>query len=563
MKKAVSIILATVLLMLAVTATANAEIVNKEPMKFVAEAIAEAEAAAGEEIATNRIFFKMPQQDSWYSDYGVYQGKYYAGIYWWSEPAAPVEYPGYRACIDDYEQGVYYADVPDGVAQVIWNNGFYASKELSPQKFDELCQTWDINIEGAWEGDYDTIPEGSPDPDSFDGCIFVINPDPVVVSVYTPHMPYAFDPYIYYGNGCYGSYATTSENFVSIEENCLNPDHFDEQGNHIGGAHIKAPEAPANPPADTALNGYYFVNSSQPDDIRSENKLYSSDVVGEYYRSRVIDSSSRFRIVHYIDGKAISDCERFPAQGWYNENGEFNNYPSGMDYTVWFRPDGSGDSSFIDGYIKVVENEVPPTELNWETPTEPPATPTEPKPGRLYQARFEQEYVSPDDSLMYYRELYYHHDKSGETDWALVRCELNMVGPAYYQTVIGNRVIFHDHYAYPFSSGYAVYDVKQDAFFGVYGSLDAQYEGFTKAFDENVKEGRLLGDLDNDNEISVIDATIIQRCEAQMRDYPEDDAYQSVEDYGQTVRYYSDFDRDGERTILDATKIQRYLVSLG
>ena len=561
MKKAVSIILAAVLLMPAVTATVNAEIVNKEPMTFVAEAIAEAEAAAGEAIATNRIFFKMPQTDSWYSDYGVYQGKYYAGIYWWGDVAAPASYPGYRMCIDDYEQGVYYADVPDGVAQVIWNNGFYASKELSPQKFEEHCQTTDLNIEGAWEGDYDTIPEGSPDPDSFDGCIFVINPEPVVVSVYMPHMPYAFDPYIYYGNGCYGSYATTSENFVSVEENCLNPDHFDEQGNHIGGAHIKAPEAPANPPADTALNGYYFVNSSQPDVIRSENKLYSSDVVGEYYRSRMIDSSSRFRIVQYIDGKAISDCEQFPAQGWYNENGEIDNTGAEKEYIIYFHPDGSGGDAYLDGYLKAVAQEELPTEWGWETPAEP-TTPPAPRHGRLYQVRFEQEYVDPDLSLMYYRELYYHHDKTGEADWTLVRCELNMVGPAYYQAIIGNRVILHDHYAYPFSSGYAVYDVKEDGFVDADGSLDARYEGFAKAFDEKVTEGRLLGDLDRDNEISIIDVTILQRCEAQMHEYPADDeiAYLKERNAGMP-KYYSDFDRDGERTIIDATRIQRYLVN--
>ena len=74
--------------------------------------------------------------------------------------------------------------------------------------------------------------------------------------------------------------------------------------------------------------------------------------------------------------------------------------------------------------------------------------------------------------------------------------------------------------------------------------------------------GRLIGDLDRDNELSVIDVTIIQRCEVNIRDYPADDEIKADDGlWRYSVKYYSDFDRDGERTILDATRLQRYLIS--
>lgn len=227
------------------TTVVSAEDMNYQPLCSAEEAIAQAESAAGEPIATNRIYFQMPRSDSWYSEYGVCQDRYYAGIYWWSGSVIPASYPGYRASVDHYDQGVYYADVPTDVINVIWNNGFFAEQSENPDVFEQHCQTVDVNIEEAYAGDYETLPEGSPNQNNMDGCIFIIDPDPeIITSQYIPHRPYAGNWYIYYGDGCYGSYATTSENFISSDANCLNPDHFDEAGNHIGGDHIKAPDVP-------------------------------------------------------------------------------------------------------------------------------------------------------------------------------------------------------------------------------------------------------------------------------------------------------------------------------
>ena len=242
--KCFALLLVLSMLTACMTTVVSAENMDYQPQCSVDEALAQAESTAGESIATNRIYFQMPRSDSWYSEHGVYQDRYYAGIFWWSGSVIPQAYPGYRACVEQYDQGVYYADVPTDVIDVIWNNGLFAEQEENPHVFDQHCQTVAINIEEAVAGDYDTLPEGSPSPNNMDGCIFVVDPDPeITTSPYIPNRPHPGSWYVYYGDGCYGSYAITSESFISYDANCLNPDHFDENGNHIGGDHIKAPTA--------------------------------------------------------------------------------------------------------------------------------------------------------------------------------------------------------------------------------------------------------------------------------------------------------------------------------
>ena len=110
----------------------------------------------------------------------------------------------------------------------------------------------------------------------------------------------------------------------------------------------------------------------------------------------------------------------------------------------------------------------------------------------------------------------------------------------------------------PFDSGYGIYDVKQDRFIPLNGKTVEDYDGLKEAFDE-IGEGRLLGDIDGDNTITVLDATMMQRCAAKITAYPEDD--EMVSPIG-SIRHYSDFNHDGNRDVLDATAIQRYLVGM-
>ena len=66
---------------------------------------------------------------------------------------------------------------------------------------------------------------------------------------------------------------------------------------------------------------------------------------------------------------------------------------------------------------------------------------------------------------MEYKELYYHKDQSGNTDWALVYANGNLSTPSEFYTVIANRVFNYGSWDRPLPARYAVYDVKQDMFF--------------------------------------------------------------------------------------------------
>ncbi|MBQ3265253.1 MAG: hypothetical protein IJH07_05695 [Ruminococcus sp.] len=87
------------------------------------------------------------------------------------------------------------------------------------------------------------------------------------------------------------------------------------------------------------------------------------------------------------------------------------------------------------------------------------------------------------------------------------------------------------------------------------------YNGLEETFNRS-GGGRLLGDIDSDNDLTVIDAASVQRCNAKLREYPEDDNIILNTPVEGALSYYSDFNRDGERDIIDATCIQRYLAGM-
>ena len=176
--------------------------------------------------------------------------------------------------------------------------------------------------------------------------------------------------------------------------------------------------------------------------------------------------------------------------------------------------------------------------------------------GNIYEDKVKEIYPF----LYEYSELYYHSDNNGDVDWVLITGEEGAVFPEPLYQVIGNRVIIEEEPTAPFAFGMAVYDVAQDKVSPIYDGMLDQYEGLEEAFNK-YGCGKLIGDIDGDNIITVLDATEIQRCSVGNRDYPDNDLVQPYEEVDGALKYYSDFNRDGERDILDATSIQRYAVS--
>ena len=204
---------------------------------------------------------------TWYNDFNVLDGHTYAACYWWGGTCDPESnysagWCGYRAEIADEEQGIYYIDLPDDVTTIIWNNGVNGGMDSTLPIYYKAAQTVDTNAEGAYEGDYDSLPYGSPDPDYFENCIYIIDPDQVSVNALTNKQTCGANWYVYYGNGCYGQEFKEGVEYPdgtpdwsdNIGDVCMNPDHF-KNGVHVGYQPSDDPtEAPkpTDPPATEA-----------------------------------------------------------------------------------------------------------------------------------------------------------------------------------------------------------------------------------------------------------------------------------------------------------------------
>ena len=292
-----------------------------------------------------------------------------------------------------------------------------------------------------------------------------------------------------------------------------------------------------------------------------------------------------FKIAYSEDGENITRLYPEGEGNAYNED-ETRIFYDGQELYVSFSPQGldeyhydySGKPAHC-GMIAVQDLSM------WDclTPLEIPA---KPNAAGVYLEAFQAAYPEIDDQYLDYEELYTHRDKNGDPDWVLVWARNFEHDYKFTFSVVGSRAFYQ--YAYsgnPFLTHYGVYDVKKGCFFdpgyGKHGYFDDEqvyHEGFKVEnyadFDRVMEEyatadynslGRLLGDIDRDDQISVIDVTLFQRCEAGISEWPEKDAvslYDSIKKYTAVPGYYSDFNCDGDRDILDATCIQRYMAEM-
>lgn len=166
---------------------------------------------------------------------------------------------------------------------------------------------------------------------------------------------------------------------------------------------------------------------------------------------------------------------------------------------------------------------------------------------QLFYERFIEEYSY---STFYYEEYYHHVDETDENsdiDWVLisaatdVMCEPIENPPTNYY-IIDDIVYGSIYYYQPFETPYCVYDVIQDEFLDIRKIDFDDYKGLRDVFCSD-KYGLLIGDIDSDNDVTILDATEIQLILAKLK-----------EQY--VIIGVSDFDRDGELTVMDVTAIQ-------
>lgn len=203
-----------------------------------------------------------------------------------------------------------------------------------------------------------------------------------------------------------------------------------------------------------------------------------------------------------------------------------------------------------------------------------PMIDTENKTTFLFKEKIEEKYADwinqfPNYAqLEVYNELFYHYDSDGEIDWALIRYRIGKPqGPLSISVDFGSVIVRISDIENNLL-GMSVYDVKKDEFIpitvgDIYDTKPfdySMYDGFVEALvglakDKSDLGGNvsiiLCGDIDNDQAITILDATHIQRYLTGLSD---------------TGMLYdliiADYDKDGVRSILDATAIQRHLVNL-
>ncbi|MGN0504842.1 MAG: hypothetical protein ACI4HJ_07365 [Ruminococcus sp.] len=173
------------------------------------------------------------------------------------------------------------------------------------------------------------------------------------------------------------------------------------------------------------------------------------------------------------------------------------------------------------------------------------------------------------DLVIYYNEVfeYYAHDTDSSQDesipeYVLIYLSTNMSYDMPTADVFGEYILKSTSIGYPFAYGYGIYIPSTKEVYSLTYAYELGIEGIEQVFTE-AKIGRLIGDMDKDREITIKDATIIQKCLAGISEFDKNDyiiAF-SYED-NPPLLYVSDFNRDCNRNIEDATAIQKHLAKM-
>lgn len=181
-----------------------------------------------------------------------------------------------------------------------------------------------------------------------------------------------------------------------------------------------------------------------------------------------------------------------------------------------------------------------------------------------------EDYLAP----VFYEELYEYYSESNHTDtpdWIFGKGYTDM--EASYSKGVFKEYLIYGDYCYPYLLGFFVYDPDENTFYDIEQAWDMNFENLNYAFEEYIKNNQednvemrciyRIGDSDADCELTVMDATYIQRALAQLEEFSVLDTYiGAFQHYGKELNYISDYDFDGSITVMDATAIQMKLAKV-
>ena len=175
---------------------------------------------------------------------------------------------------------------------------------------------------------------------------------------------------------------------------------------------------------------------------------------------------------------------------------------------------------------------------------------------------------------VFYEEFYEYYSESNNTDtpdWIFGKGYTEME-TSYSKGVFGEYLIYGD-YCYPYLLGFFVYDPNENVFYDIQQAWEMKFENLSYAFEEYIRNNKKydvekrciyrIGDSDTDCELTIMDATYIQRALAQLEEFGALDTYiGAFQHYGKKLNYISDYDFDGTITVFDATAIQMKLAKV-
>ncbi len=177
----------------------------------------------------------------------------------------------------------------------------------------------------------------------------------------------------------------------------------------------------------------------------------------------------------------------------------------------------------------------------------------------------EEKYPYIKDRYSNYSEHYVHYTVDEKTGEEIPVYALIFQYPNYSEFVqtahIINDMVLEGYSGLPFTYGYGVYIFETGEFYDLIEVPDLNLDGKANIY-KSVNYRYRMGDNNCDYNLTIQDATYMQKCLAGLENFREDD---NITEYfnnpGKEV-YISDYNQDGVRNIKDATAIQKRVAGI-
>ena len=341
---------------------------------------------------------------------------------------------------------------------------------------------------------------------------------------------------------------------------CIKLEPADDISSTEGEPGIQAPTEGSTSGMPMAGNGTLYIYGTFSDwELKDEYALdRNADGFYEPEGYVYLKKTDRLRVAYSLDGVNIETVFPQKSNDYYTPAYTSRYYKVEFDLSC----KQSGDEWFK-GCIRARIMSSP--RRQWRSGIDTPAY--DYKLGEYLRFDFQEDYS--------YSELYYHTQRSEDisiggnyTDWVLVSAEpiLDNDGVMYG---VFDDVMLMNGISYPFRFGYGVYDCINDKFYSITQAWNMDFDDLHDVFIHVLKSKDLigsifmLGDADRDGELTVLDATHLQRftVHAENLEYDDVTAHKS-HSFGPKIKYLSDFNCDGDRDIIDVTLIQRQVTGL-